>query len=135
MPGPNKIILIDDSYTTNFLNQLVIEKSKFDIPVQAFEKPAVAIDEFSEKLDISDHLIFVDINMPDMDGWDVVRELEKQNLHANNIIVMLTSSIDPRDEQRASEDPAIHGFMTKPLTFEMLDQIINGHFLAESSSL
>ncbi len=133
---PKKIILIDDSFTTNFLNQMVIQKSKYDQPVETFQNPEDAVTSIQiEHADSSELLIFVDINMPVLDGWQVVQRLEEIGIVQQNVIVMLTSSIDPKDQQRALDSSAIHDFRTKPLTIEMLDEIIDYHFFSESSVL
>ncbi len=131
---PKKIILIDDSFTTNFLNQMVIERSKYDQPVETFQNPQEAINSIqNEHAESAELLIFVDINMPELDGWQVVKRLEEIGIVKQNVIVMLTSSIDPSDEQRALSCSGIHSFRTKPLTIEMLDEIIGDHFLSEAS--
>lgn len=74
-------------------------------------------------------LIFVDINMPVMDGFDFLqacREVEKQ-YHNDAIIIILTTSTNPKDIARMKE-MGITEFMIKPLTEESLEEIVKKYF-------
>jgi CheY-like chemotaxis protein len=75
-------------------------------------------------------LIFLDINMPAMNGWEFLekyRELEKKH-KGNIILVMLTTSLFPDDKLKAAGMPEIAGFENKPLTPEALDRIMQKYF-------
>ena len=129
MNKPDKIILIDDNHTTNFLNEMVINRSGHDISVISFDKANNAIDFFEkEKNGAKKYLIFLDINMPEMDGWEFADAYSKIKLTTSNIIVMLTSSVDPRDKDRALNHEVIHDYHSKPLTFEVINEILNKYF-------
>jgi CheY-like chemotaxis protein len=74
-------------------------------------------------------LIFLDINMPAMDGWGFIERYAQFDFGDKQpIVVMLTSSIDPRDENRAAEIKEIHAFRSKPLSPEMLQDISRMYF-------
>jgi CheY-like chemotaxis protein len=74
-------------------------------------------------------LIFLDINMPGMDGWEFLQAYKKLNLeHQGKVIVMLTTSLNPDDEVKARAMDEIAAYMTKPLTKEMLEDILQQYF-------
>jgi CheY-like chemotaxis protein len=126
---PYRIILIDDNHTTNFLNEMVINRSGHNIEVSSFDRAINAVDFFSKaENQKNSYLIFLDINMPEMDGWEFADEYVKINTTQNNVIVMLTSSVDPRDKERALVHSAIYEYHPKPLTFEVLNEVLAKYF-------
>ncbi len=129
----SSILLIDDNKLDNFYHRKVLEKSGFTGEI--FEcrdgKDALCFLQREgkyEDLDINftaPELIFLDINMPIMNGWEFLEEYGKlsQDLHSIHIIVMLSTSTNPSDHLRASKNPFIHTFMTKPLDKDQLLQL------------
>lgn len=71
-------------------------------------------------------LIFLDINMPGMDGWEFIEhyKLLDNSLQKAMIVVMLTTSDNPDDIARARTQGILSDFKTKPLTKEMLSDVI-----------
>lgn len=76
-------------------------------------------------------LILLDINMPVMDGWEFAEVFSKleENQKEKIVIIMLTSSLNPDDKERASKLSVISGFQHKLLTMEGLTAILNKHFV------
>ena len=76
-------------------------------------------------------LVLLDINMPGMNGFEFLDEYKAwldtlpANSHRPPVVVMMTSSRDPRDRSRADSYDIVHGFVTKPPTEE------NAHWLAD----
>jgi len=133
----NSVLLIDDDEPTNFYTQLIIEESGCADHVQVAQGGREALNYLSKTQQKSgeDHfprpdLIFLDINMPAMDGWEFLDEYKK--LHKDKqgkiIVVMLTTSLNPDDKVKAHEMPEIAGFESKPLTEEKLNKILKEHF-------
>lgn len=121
-----RIILIDDDSTTNFLNKMIIEKAELVDDIVAFDEPEKALHYFQNNDNQQPSLILLDINMPLMNGWEFLDQysaIEKKS--ALDIIIMLTSSIDPEDKQKAEEFEIVAGYKSKPLSVEMLKQLIN----------
>jgi CheY-like chemotaxis protein len=60
--------------------------------------------------------------MPEMQGWDFLDELDKMN--KNFPVKMLTSSMDPMDVEKSHGYPLVSGFLVKPLSNEVLTEIL-----------
>lgn len=132
------ILFIDDDEPTNFLNKLVVEECACTHHVQVVQSGRDALDYLTQKgqfANTNQHfpkpdLIFLDINMPGMDGWEFLESY--QNLpasqKANIVMVMLTTSLNPDDEKTASRLAAISGFEHKPLKPEMLERVLKENF-------
>lgn len=132
----NLILLIDDDEPTNYLNELIINEVDCTQQVVAVENAQQALDFLKKTIDAGDQLpaiIFLDINMPAINGWEFIEEY-KQLLTADQqeslALVMLTTSMNPDDEKRAMAIPEIDSFKQKPLSEEMLEDII-GEFYPE----
>ncbi len=67
-------------------------------------------------------LIFLDINMPVMNGFEFLAEVQKEKLCPNAKIVMLSSSINPSDKQKSESFPQVIDYIIKPLTTEKIMQ-------------
>lgn len=131
----NCILLVDDDEPTNFLNKMVLEDVDCaeTIKVADSGQNALAYLESAEGPNgnpSSPDLIFLDINMPAMNGWEFLERysgLERRH-KANVVIVMLTTSLNPDDRTKASGIPDVSGFETKPLTPEKLQSILEKYF-------
>lgn len=121
-----KVLLIDDDESVNFLHEYMLKKSgEFD-PILSLNKASKAL-ELLAQTDIDDQpdLIFLDINMPGMDGWEFLAEfesLESANKEKTNV-VMITSSVNPDDKQKSLRYSDVKSFITKPLNQRILKQI------------
>jgi CheY-like chemotaxis protein len=127
------ILLIDDDEATNFIHQRVIKKASFAEKVIVAKNGAEALEILNSKEDDflpQPDVIFLDINMPVMDGWQFLQEYQK--LHDDSkgkvILVMLTTSLNPDDKDRASSIPVVNGFKNKPLSESMLQAILDEYF-------
>jgi CheY-like chemotaxis protein len=129
----NCVLLIDNDEPTNFLHKMIIERHGCAEKIEVCESAIKAL-EFL-KLKVNDcyanpDLIFLDINMPVMDGWDFMEEYEKlpEDQKGNIVIVMLTTSLNPSDEKKAKQFEEIAGFKNKPMSYKMLDDILQEYF-------
>lgn len=125
----DNILLIDDNEATNFLHKLIIEESGYSKRVTVINNGVDAL-EYLKNVDaleyVKPEIIFLDINMPGMNGWEFLEEYEKfQNeLKVKSLIVMLTTSINPNDIKKAKLLNLVDGFKSKPLTLKMLEELI-----------
>ncbi len=68
-------------------------------------------------------LILLDLNMPVMDGWEFLEEFTKHEPPKEITIYILTSSIDPRDKERALQFSSVSNYVVKPVTLDQLEKI------------
>jgi CheY-like chemotaxis protein len=133
-----KILLIDDSSDDNFFHRLVLEEMNISDQIDVLLDGEQAIDYFtcqgafeSEAPDYPrPELIFLDINMPRMDGWeflDKYKALPDQH-RGGPVIVMLSTSPNPEDQKKAETFPIVKKFINKPLTSELVEEILVDFF-------
>jgi CheY-like chemotaxis protein len=127
------IMLIDDNPDDNFFHERVLKKSNLVNMVIAKRSGIDALDFLKFKnphQELHPELIFLDINMPGMNGWEFLQEYRKleKELQSQVIIIMLTTSDNPQDIESAKASEIVTDFKTKPLTKEMLMEIIDKHF-------
>jgi CheY-like chemotaxis protein len=127
------IMLVDDSPDDNFFHEREIKKANPENIVIAKDSGQDALDYLrAEKDTHSPHpdLIFLDINMPGMNGWEFLQEYGRlgKELQSRALIIMLTTSENPDDEARAKSLGFISDYITKPLTKVLMDDIIGKYF-------
>ena len=133
MKKVNCILLIDDDENDNFFHKIIINETGLCNQVKIAIDAESALDYLiksgdpkpSEFFPIPD-IIYLDINMPRMNGFDFLDEYEKldEKIKSKIVIVMLTTSINPNDKIKAESYPVIKEFQNKPLTEEMLQETI-----------
>lgn len=138
----NCVLLIDDDEPTNFLNQIIIESTGCADKIKTAQSGQEALEYLTNSHDHGDHfpcpdLIFLDINMPAMNGWEFLEKYRRLDNHLKGkvMIVMLTTSLFPEDKQRSKEIPEITAFENKPLTEEKLDNILKKFFTGNGEML
>ncbi|GAB5562786.1 MAG: response regulator [Synoicihabitans sp.] len=129
----NCILLIDDDEATNFLHRLVLEDYGCAEKIMAVQKAEEGLKYLTtSKADIfpQPDLIFLDINMPGMNGWEFLEAYEKleTNQKGGLVIVMLTTSLNPDDEAAAGSKEKVMGFLSKPLNEAKITKILRDHF-------
>ncbi len=124
------ILLIDDDEPTNFIHQMAIEEADCCNTLNMVTNGLEALDYFNNTENTTPEVVFLDINMPRMNGWQFLDEYKKldQEKKARIVIVMLTTSLNPADLKRAKEIEEISDFRNKPLTVDMLEEILEHHF-------
>lgn len=123
----NCIMLIDDNKIDNFFHERVIRKNDAAKEVIAIESGQAALDYIKSGAErLQPELIFLDINMPGMDGWEFIEHYKQldESLQKAMIVVMLTTSENPDDIARAKTEGLLSDFKSKPLTKEMLEDVI-----------
>jgi CheY-like chemotaxis protein len=129
----NKVLLIDDDPATNFIHRRVIDKYGFAEMIVEKLNGKEAIDYLTTEENScypQPELIFLDVNMPLMDGWEFIDAYENlpETQQAGPVIVMLTTSLNPADKERAESSQIIRGFQNKLLTVDALDSILAEHY-------
>jgi CheY-like chemotaxis protein len=122
------VMLIDDNEIDNLINQKMIEAASIadNIYTHTGAKSAIEFLRNMERLDVAEKVlpdvIFLDIDMPLMDGFQFLDEFEKLSdmTRKKCRIVMLTSSINPQDFSRSKKYNNVKLYLNKPLTHENL---------------
>lgn len=116
-------LVIDDNYIDNLVTRRLLEITNFAENIILTESPADAIESLRNG-DILPDVIFLDIRMPLMDGFEFMQEFEKLDINKKNIkVYLLSSSLDPSDIQRSSDNEYITQLIHKPLTKQILEGI------------
>ena len=124
--GHNHILLIDDSDFDNLINEQIVKVSGFASTVTIKQSAMEALD-FLRSFNTQNlpSIIFLDLMMPIMDGFDFLEEFDKLEDHVRNNckVVVISSSIDRDDIERAQSNKYVIKFISKPLRKEELDDI------------
>jgi CheY-like chemotaxis protein len=129
----NRIFLIDDDSTFNFITKLLLNRVSFAAEIVDFIDAHEALNELrisadSDSTQLPD-LIFLDLNMPGMDGWDFLDEYQTlpEKVQKECKLFILTSSIDPNDKSKSLTYSFVMDFISKPLAFAKVKSIMENN--------
>lgn len=126
----NCILLVDDDPDDNAYHQIIINEMEIVNNIEIAKNGLEALAFLKKENQLPPEIIFLDINMPKMNGWEFLdryKHFHKEQ-KARVVIMILTTSANPDDIKRAKEIEDVTGFETKPLTKEMLTELLNKHF-------
>lgn len=124
------ILLVDDDPDDNFYHQLIINEMDIVHSIEIAKNGIEALAYLKKEDQNPPDIIFLDLNMPKMNGWEFLeqyKDLDKSQ-KPKVLIIILTTSANPEHMEKAKEIQDVTGFETKPLTKEMLSDILNKHF-------
>lgn len=117
-----ELIFIDDDAIINMIHKKLASKA-VEHPVKSFLSGEAAIDFFKEKSGKL-YIIFLDINMPGMNGWEFIDAFRSLDKNFNYEIFILTSSIDQSDKDKAASIEEISEYLAKPLQLTKLQELV-----------
>jgi response regulator RpfG family c-di-GMP phosphodiesterase len=125
-----KYVAVDDDAFNNMLCSMVIEDTLGAVDIKTFTKPEEGL-AYLENVE-SPTVLFLDINMPTLTGWEFLELYEKVSEKVKRYlsIYILSSSLDQRDKNKANANKYVKGFISKPLDFDTVTLIANGQFTA-----
>ena len=127
-PKLNAVLVIDDEEANEFITKIFLQRANC-------AEQILSVNDASDGLAILEHqeipeIILLDINMPAMDAWQFVQEARRiMQGRLLPFIVILSSSVSRTDQERATENPDIHMFVSKPLNQEKVNEILDQYFL------
>ncbi|GAA6141649.1 response regulator [Hydrogenophaga sp. 5NK40-0174] len=127
MNSYDRFVLIDDNEADNVYHEIMIRRAGFTGEILIFYSGIEALEFFRTDALTTRMCIFLDINMPLMSGFEMVEEAtplltDKPSL----LLVMLTSSDNQADKQRAKALSLIKGYVTKPLSVPVIQRLLGG---------
>lgn len=131
--GNKSIWVIDDDPIFRLIFSMTVKKLFQKITIVEHENGKDACDAFSQNIDNQSSLpdcIFMDINMPKMNGWeclDKIQELVKDEFKDRPKIFIVSSSINPEDRKRAFDYPFATDYLTKPISIEKFQEILTSN--------
>ncbi|MDX1601667.1 MAG: response regulator [Salinimicrobium sediminis] len=117
------VVVIDDDAVVLFLHKVLIQKSSLPSNVNAFSNAGQALEFMRQRSTRKNLLIFLDINMPDINGWDFLDYLNRLSFSKKIFVVMVTSSINRSDRNRAEQYPLILDYLEKPLSKQACEEL------------
>ncbi len=116
-------LLIDDNYIDNFVTRKILESGNFAETIVVVGSATDAIASLRAGSVVPD-VIFLDVRMPLMGGFEFLEEFDKINIDKSNIkVFMLSSSLDPVDMRKSTDNKYITQFIHKPLTQKALEEL------------
>ncbi|MFN8436629.1 MAG: response regulator [Cytophagales bacterium] len=128
MQKANLVLLVDDNDTDNFINKRIIELANFSNSVIVKNSGKEALEYLQSEENNPDNLpdfIFLDINMPIVDGFVFLIEFEQlsETVKKKCKVCVLSSSDNSRDIERITSNEFVINFITKPLSVENLNSL------------
>lgn len=124
-----KILCVDDDPITLMLCKKVIIKANFSKEILFAQNGQEAIELLlqlqKEQKTLLPELVFLDLNMPVMNGWDFLNEVSNSLAIdlLNTKVIILSSTIDPADYEKAKEYKFVSHFLSKPITVDLLEKL------------
>lgn len=126
----HKILCVDDDPITLMLYKMVIAKASFTEEIITAKNGQEALDYYNNLRAVgesqSPELIFLDLNMPVMGGWEFLDNFTKseyQEFNTKTKVIVLSSTIDPTDIEKSKTYSIVIDFLSKPITKEMLEDL------------
>lgn len=126
MSRPNRFIVVDDDPTSNMICGFALQGFSPEAEITLLTEPEEALEfigrTYAGPAEVSPAVLFLDLNMPSMTGWEFLGELGKlgQEVREWLTVYILSSSLDAGDMEQAENHPLVSGFIPKPLTLGML---------------
>ena len=122
----NRVLLVDDDDATNYLAELAFKNLHIAKDIEVASDGLIAY-EWIRQNNCPD-IIFLDIRMPRMDGFDFLDNITRMNVCNQAKIVMLTSSTRAEDKAKAFNYKGVIEYLEKPLTEKMIQMIADTWF-------
>lgn len=121
------LLIVDDDPEYIHLHKILAEKSGFNENPITFRGGQEIIDYISTEIinDFDNTLIFLDIFMFDVDGWEVLDYLESLNIPEKIKVILISSSVNMEDKIKAIKYKSVIEYIEKPLLLNYLSNLKN----------
>lgn len=126
MPKDFRILITDDDPVVLYMHKLIIKKSGLSEDITCFLNAKDTLDHIARQEHENNYLIMLDINMPEMSGWDLLDQTAEEN-HGGIYVVIVSSSVNAEDHDKAKTYSQIIGFIEKPLTDVKIHSLMESH--------
>ncbi|MCP9200879.1 response regulator [Gramella sp. GC03-9] len=118
-----KLLLVDDDKVINIIHQKIIKQLYPRQAIHAFSEGLKAL-KYLETLKVHERIvIFLDLNMPIISGWEFLKRLQDSFYHLRIEVYVVSSSVASGDRRQALKFPIVKSFISKPLTPLLLKQL------------
>ncbi|AXT52116.1 response regulator [Aquimarina sp. BL5] len=128
----NHTILIDDNKTTNFLNKYLMLKSKRFRRIEEFINGHKVLERFEKDQSFEPDIIFLDIDMADINGWEFLERFEK--LYSKKVktkIFILSSIVNTEYSKVLNAKHFTPEYLIKPLNLKLINSLYHKYFVIE----
>lgn len=118
-------MLVDDEPVDQMIYQRIVKRSGLVENVVSLQSAQEALDYLLDPSNPEVDVVFLDINMPRMNGFEFLEAATRQigPQFAKSCVVMLTTSLNPNDRARAEQFDVVRDFISKPLTVPQLQKV------------
>ncbi len=133
MEKPTHFIVIDDDQINNMLCKYSIRQVNSGLETSTFLDPEKGFEYITNNYSASTErmptVLLLDINMPTWSGWDFLEKFENLDgqIKSQIKVYMLSSSVDPKDMEKAKANPNVVDYIVKPLNRDIVVKIIDSH--------
>ena len=120
LPVIKTVMTIDDELIDQMIYKRVLKRSGIVENVMEFHLAEDALAYFRSEDYVRPDIVFLDIHMPKINGFEFLEQAiaEFGGEFASCVIIMLTTSLDPQDRERAAQYPMVRDYLSKPLTID-----------------
>ncbi|MFD2164102.1 response regulator [Paradesertivirga mongoliensis] len=128
------LMLVDDDHIQHKIIELMIKRIDIPLKYKAYSHAQAVLSfliKHHKNYTLLPDLILLDLDMPEISGWDFldIFEIFKQYFAKKVSIIILTSSVDPRDRERIAMYESVKGFYSKPFTQDALEDILESGYI------
>ena len=122
----NLACIIDDDPIFVRVVKKMLELANFCSEIRVFQNGQEALDGLRQiPADQRPDIIFLDLNMPELNGWGFLEAFEQLSLPESTLLYVVSSSIDPEEKEKARSYHFVQDFIEKPLTLDIIKRILN----------
>lgn len=120
-----KALYIDDDEIVMAFGKVLMEGFAQEVICKESGQEALVYLENLTKKEVAPDILFLDLHMEGMSGWDFLEEFERRfsERYHNMYIVIVSASLDPLDKERADNHPLVKKFVAKPVTVKALESV------------